>query len=164
MSSTSPERAEIFLKDDAATTAFGRWMAAELRPGDTFFLSGGIGAGKTHFARAVIRARMSDVTDVPSPTYTLVQTYGEGGARIVHADLYRLSHPDEVAELGLYDALETAICLIEWPERLGNPIHIHALRLDFAMAGDGRSVTVTGPTRLVARAAAFADGGSHGPV
>ncbi len=148
---------KVFLQDDDATTLFGQWMAAALRPGDTVFLSGGIGAGKTHFARAVIRARHPDVTDIPSPTFTLIQSYGQDPDRIVHADLYRLGHPDEAVELGLDEAMGTAICLIEWPERLGNRGATPALRLAFAILDDSRTVTATGSAHLVARAAAFAD-------
>jgi tRNA threonylcarbamoyl adenosine modification protein YjeE len=158
MIDTSLYSAELFLKDDAATTAFGRWMAAALHPGDAVFLSGGIGAGKTHFARAVIRARIPQVMDVPSPTFTLVQSYDGDGVCIIHADLYRLGHPDEVAELGLDDAGATSISLVEWPERLGQRARADALRLHFAVDGEGRRVDARGPARLVAQAAAFRDG------
>jgi tRNA threonylcarbamoyladenosine biosynthesis protein TsaE len=161
MTHVPPDRAEIFLKDAEATTAFGRWMAVILQPGDAVFLSGGIGAGKTHFARAVIRARIPQVTDVPSPTFTLVQGYDGADVTIIHADLYRLGHPDEVAELGLDDAMAAAICLIEWPERLGRRARGDALHLRFAVDGDGRGVVANGPAHLVARVAAFRDGGAH---
>lgn len=105
--------------DDTATAA--RWLAPQLRGGDVILLSGPVGAGKTHFARAIIQALQSTVglaEDVPSPTFTLVQTYTAGALEIWHADLYRLSHADEVLELGLEDAFETALCLVEWPDRL----------------------------------------------
>jgi tRNA threonylcarbamoyl adenosine modification protein YjeE len=151
-------RAEIFLEDDTATTAFGRWMAVVLQPGDAVFLSGGIGAGKTHFARAVIRARIPQVADVPSPTFTLIQSYEGRDVTVIHADLYRLGHPDEVAELGLDEAMTTAISLIEWPERLGARAHGDALHLHFAVDGDGRCVVATGPARLLMRVGAFGVG------
>ncbi len=149
------DRAEVFLTDDAMTTAFGRWMAAVLQSGDAVYLSGGIGAGKTHFARAVIRARLPHVTDVPSPTFTLVQSYDGDGVTILHADLYRLDHPDEVAELGLDDDLRATISLVEWPERLGGQARDDALHLQFKVDGDGRRVSAQGPAHLVARVAAF---------
>ena len=93
-------------------------MRRLLRAGDCVLLEGPIGAGKTHFCRALIRARLGREEDVPSPTFTLVQTY-DADVEIWHADLYRLSHPDEALELGLEDAFASAICLVEWPERLG---------------------------------------------
>ena len=106
--------------DDAQTAALARMLAATARPGQTYLLEGQVGAGKTHFARAFIRARQGDAAeDVPSPTFTLVQTYADPrGAEIWHADLYRLTDPSELAELGLDDAMADAICLIEWPDRL----------------------------------------------
>jgi tRNA threonylcarbamoyl adenosine modification protein YjeE len=162
MNQAASDRAGIFLEDDAATTAFGRWMAVALQPGDAVFLSGGIGAGKTHFARAVIRARIPQVTDVPSPTFTLVQGYDGDGVTILHADLYRLGHPDEATELGLDEAGATAISLIEWPERLGHGARGDALHLFFAVDGDGRRVSAHGPARLLARVAAFRGGREDG--
>ena len=90
-----------------------------LQPGDTLLLQGPIGAGKTHFARALIQSLQDPVEDVPSPTFTLIQTYDTEAGPIWHADLYRLSSPDEIVETGLLDAMQDAICLIEWPDRLG---------------------------------------------
>ena len=96
--------------------AFG----AILQPGDQILLEGPVGAGKTHFARCLIQSMLGWAEDVPSPTFTLVQTYDTEKAEIWHADLYRLTSPDEVIELGLDEAFETEICLIEWPDRLGD--------------------------------------------
>ena len=109
--------------DADLTACLGRVMAAVLKPGDTVALQGPVGAGKTHFARAFIRARQGDLAeDVPSPTFTLVQTYADPlGTEIWHADLYRLTHPDELAELGLDDAMRDSIVLIEWPDH-GGPL------------------------------------------
>jgi tRNA threonylcarbamoyl adenosine modification protein YjeE len=157
MTAGAPQTTRIHLADEAATEAFAQWIAGDLRAGDTVLLSGVIGAGKTHFARAVIRARIPDATDVPSPTFTLIQRYEGDGTAIVHADLYRLTHPDEVTELGLDDAMDRDICLIEWPERMADHPDSQALHLQFAMMGDGRVLTVTGPARLMARVAAFPD-------
>lgn len=109
-------------------------MSGLLKPGATLLLSGGVGAGKTHFARALIKKRMQDcgiVEDVPSPTYTLVQTYVCGDVEIWHADLYRISDPSEIDELGLSDAFDDAICLIEWPECLGAHQAKTALNIHF---------------------------------
>jgi tRNA threonylcarbamoyladenosine biosynthesis protein TsaE len=140
----------LFLPDEAATEALARHLAPELAAGDVVLLSGEIGAGKSCFARAVIRRRLGAMTEVPSPTYTLVQTYDDASATIWHADLYRLSGADEVIELGLLEAAETAICLIEWPERAGAVWPDTALRLAFAPQGDGRVVRISGNARLVA--------------
>lgn len=114
------------------TGALARAFAAKLRAGDTLLLSGDIGAGKTYFARALVHARLKSPEDVPSPTFTLVQTYESDAGEIWHADLYRLGQPDEAIELGLDEAFETAICLVEWPDRLGNLWPNDALLIDFA--------------------------------
>lgn len=108
------------IADEALTGALARMLAAVARPGQTILLDGPVGAGKTHFARAFIHARQGDAAeDVPSPTFTLVQSYDDPmGTEIWHADLYRLTDPAELDELGLDEAQENAICLIEWPDRM----------------------------------------------
>ena len=90
-----------------------------LRNGDIILLKGKIGAGKSHFARSLIQAAMDKIEDVPSPTFTLVQTYYTTVGPMWHADLYRLNDHNDVFELGLFDAFGHEIVLIEWPERLG---------------------------------------------
>ena len=112
--------AVLDLPDEAATEALARRLAAVVRPGDVIALWGGLGAGKTAFARAFIRAAGNPAEDVPSPTFTLVQTYGLAAGPCWHFDLYRLQSPDEVWELGIEDAFGQGIVLIEWPERLGS--------------------------------------------
>ncbi|UWR26361.1 tRNA (adenosine(37)-N6)-threonylcarbamoyltransferase complex ATPase subunit type 1 TsaE [Sulfitobacter sp. S223] len=103
------------------TAALAQRLGAKLTAGDTLLLSGDVGAGKTHFARALIQSLLSQPEDVPSPTFTLVQTYeAASGTEIWHADLYRLGDPSECEELGLTDAMDDAICLIEWPDRLAD--------------------------------------------
>lgn len=82
-------------------------------------LEGEIGSGKTHFARGLIQSLLTTPEDVPSPTFTLVQVYDTESTEIWHCDLYRLSAVEEVEELGLTEALDSSICLIEWPEKLG---------------------------------------------
>ena len=142
----------IDLPTEAETAALAGRLAPRLAPGDTVLLSGPVGAGKSAFARALIRARLRDpAAEVPSPTFTLVQTYDEGGDALWHADLYRLAHPDEVAELGLLAAMEEAICLVEWPDRLGPLAPASALRLDLAPEGEGRVATLSGPASWVPR-------------
>ena len=143
MSDTLPET-HLYLAAPEDTAQLGRWLATCLRPGDTVLLQGPIGSGKSHLARSIIQSWLGRLEDVPSPTFTLVQTYGEGADEIWHADLYRLSHPDEVIELGLEDAFGRAVCLIEWPERLGRATPASALRLDFSPDQEGRRVVLTG--------------------
>ena len=119
----------LILASPAETCALARRLAPGLGPGDTLLLSGGVGAGKTHFARCLIQGLLSVPEDVPSPTYTLIQTYAVPGAEIWHADLYRVEDVSELEELGLEDAFETAICLVEWPDRLHELAPETALRI-----------------------------------
>lgn len=103
------------------TDRFAARLADATRPGDTLLLSGELGAGKTHLARAFIRRAMGpegEGEDIPSPSFTLVQTYETPDGDVWHADLYRLSGPDEIVELGLDLAMEESRCLVEWPERM----------------------------------------------
>lgn len=106
---------EINLADQAATERAARTLGSLLRAGDFVALYGDLGAGKTTFARALIQGLYPHETEVPSPTFTLVQTYGD----IAHLDLYRLSDSSEIDALG-WDELREGIMLVEWPERLGN--------------------------------------------
>lgn len=106
---------------EAATVAFAARLATDISPGDIILLEGDLGTGKTVFARAFIRTLTGNhIDDVPSPTYTLLQTYDSPKGPIWHFDLYRLKDPDELYELGWEDALGAATLLIEWPENLGN--------------------------------------------
>ena len=111
-------------------------LGAALTAGNTILLSGEIGAGKTFFARALIQSRLPTPEDVPSPSFTLVQTYQTQSGEIWHADLYRISTPGEIEELGLSDAFETSICLIEWPDRMGDAVPSDALFLHFDLGED----------------------------
>ncbi|MCU0903859.1 MAG: tRNA (adenosine(37)-N6)-threonylcarbamoyltransferase complex ATPase subunit type 1 TsaE [Tabrizicola sp.] len=142
----------LFLPTEAQTLELGRKLAGLARAGDVILLDGPIGAGKSALARAFIRARLGEAEDVPSPTFTLVQVYDDGVTEIWHADLYRLSHPDEVWELGLDQAFDTAICLVEWPDRLGKHLPPDALRLRLEAKGEGREVVITGGRAGLAKA------------
>ena len=144
MTVASPPEIVLFLPDAAATAALGERLAEIIRPGDTVLLEGPIGAGKSHLARALIRAKLGRMEDVPSPTFTLVQTYDAGDTEIWHSDLYRLSLPDEVFELGLEEAFSKAVCLIEWPDRLGRYVPVDALHLQLSTEGDGRRAHLRG--------------------
>jgi tRNA threonylcarbamoyladenosine biosynthesis protein TsaE len=148
----------LYLPDEAATDRLGQQLGALLRPGDTVLLRGQIGAGKSHLARSLIRARLGRPEEpVPSPTFTLVQAYDSPTGDIWHADLYRLGDASEVVELGLDSALSQAICLIEWPERLGEMTPEQAVTLDLAPDGDGRRVSLSGTGRGAAIIAALAE-------
>lgn len=160
MNDVAPPPIEVYLPDPAATERLGAWFAPRLRAGDCLLLEGPIGAGKSLFARSFIQSRLGRAEDVPSPTFTLVQTY-EADLEIWHADLYRLSNPDEVFELGLEAAFDTGICLIEWPDRLGRFAPGGALRLVFAAKGEGRSVTVSPGRRSDLAGELLADWGVH---
>ncbi len=110
---------ELDLPDAAATRNLGALLAKAARPRDAIALEGDLGMGKTEFARGFIHARAGAEVEVPSPTFTLVQTYDLPGGPIWHFDLYRLADPEEIWELGWEAAREGAIALIEWPQRLG---------------------------------------------
>ncbi len=107
-------------------------LGATLQAGDTLLLEGDIGAGKSHFARALILSRLAQPEDVPSPTFTIVQAYDLPECELWHADLYRLGDPDQIIELGLLDAFQNAVCLVEWPDRLDDlrPPEALTIRLD----------------------------------
>jgi len=110
----------IPLPDEAATTALGNAIAPHLRRGDVVYLTGTLGMGKSTLARGLIRALTRPDQDVPSPTFTLIQGYDTPGFELLHIDLYRIAHPEETLELGLDEALDDGVLLIEWPERLGH--------------------------------------------
>jgi tRNA threonylcarbamoyladenosine biosynthesis protein TsaE len=125
----------IDLPDETATATLAACLAERARAGDVIALKGDLGTGKTTFARAFIAA-LGGGEEVPSPTFTLVQTYAPGAVTIWHFDLYRLEAPEEAWELGIEEAFATGIALVEWPERLG-PL-IPANRLEIALAFGAR--------------------------
>lgn len=132
------------------TKSLAEKIAPVLSAGDCLFLIGPIGAGKTHFARSLIQARLADLgrhEDVPSPTFTLVQTYDLSDVELWHADLYRLTDTMELPELGLDEAFETAITLVEWPDLVPPDVAARALKITFGPAEDdaARNLTFDGP-------------------
>lgn len=132
------------LPDLAAMDAFGARIAAALRPGDVVALSGGLGAGKTTLARAVIAA-LGYRGEVPSPTFTIIETYDPPALRlpVVHADFYRLDRPAEADELGLDDYRTGAALIAEWPERVGGfATEPGCLVIALEIAGTGRKAIV----------------------
>ena len=126
-------------------------ISAQLRIGDTLLLQGDIGAGKSFFARALIQSLQNHPEDVPSPTFTLVQTYTTNIGEVWHADLYRLNNPSEAEELGLAEAFSDAICLIEWPDRLANLAPPDAITLSFTTLAndDMRQISFSGGTQAL---------------
>lgn len=126
----------------AAMTAFGHRIAARLHEGDVVALTGSLGAGKTTLARAII-AGCGHRGEVPSPTFTIVETYDDCTPRLVHADFYRLDDPAEAAELGLDDYREGAAFIAEWPERAGGFAHEPGcLAIALEVRGEGRRAIV----------------------
>lgn len=125
------------------TDHLGRVLAQYATTGDCILLRGQIGAGKSALARAFIRERLGPETEVPSPTFTLVQTYEDGDVEIWHADLYRLSDTQEAVELGLTDAFDTQICLIEWPELLAEMTPKTALDIHITVHDGHHMATIT---------------------
>lgn len=150
-----PVQWDMDLPDEAATIAAAARLAGELRAGDLVTLGGPLGAGKTTFARALIRTLLADPqAEVPSPTYTLLQTYDGPRFNIVHADLYRIADPAELAELGWEDAAENALVLVEWAERAGDILATDRLEVELTTTGPtgaGRRLTLTGHGSFISR-------------
>jgi len=141
------------LADENATNDLASRIAAVAEAGDIFALSGDLGSGKTAFARAFIHALLPSVDDVPSPTFTLVQVYETPAFEIHHFDLYRLEAPDDALELGIEDSFTEAVCLIEWPDKLGRYLPTSRIDIAFSMvAGDDGARSVS----LIAHGAAQA--------
>ncbi len=137
------------LADVAAMEAFGARIAMRLRPGDVVALSGGLGAGKTTLARGIIFA-LGHRGEVPSPTFTIVETYDALDPPVVHADFYRLETPAEADELGLDDYRVGAVLIAEWPDNAGGFAHEPGcLSIALEIAGNGRVAIVgSGPDWL----------------
>lgn len=139
----SDDTLSLLLSGSDETARRAQQLALRLTPGDVLLLSGDVGAGKTHFARALISELLDSPEDIPSPTFTLVQTYdGQSGA-IWHADLYRLTSTHEIEELGLVDAFLDAICLVEWPDRLGPLAPAGALNINLTPGPEEDSRALT---------------------
>ena len=132
------------LPDAAATEALGVRLAAHLREGDSVCLWGPLGAGKTTLARGIIRGWTGADEEAPSPTYTLVQTYEGLRGELWHMDLYRLAGAEQAFELGPEDALVSAVCVIEWPDRLGRLVPADRLDIRLEAAGAGRTASIEG--------------------
>lgn len=133
----------IELPDLPATEALARQLAANLRAGDAVLFEGPLGAGKTTLARAMLRALCADpMLEVPSPSYTLVQSYDTPDFTVHHFDLWRLAGPDAVVELG-WDEARAGVVLVEWPDRLGWLTPADALRVTLSLGhGESRNAKI----------------------
>ena len=133
----SPSLAELLDRgaprspDRDTLEAWGRAVGAALPRPAVITLAGDLGAGKSTLCRMIIQALNPAITDIPSPTFTLVQQYDTPKGELWHCDLYRLKHPDEIQELGLEDAFHEVITLIEWPEKMGH--YLPADRVDIQL-------------------------------
>ena len=134
------------LPDLGATQVLGARIAATLKKGDTVALAGDLGAGKTTLARAIL-AGLGVAEAVPSPTFTLVQSYATPGLSVSHFDLYRLKNGRELEELGLDEALEHGAALIEWPERAEGRLPPDRLTVELHGEREERRATLSGPAR-----------------
>lgn len=152
---TVPVMQTIPLADPAATEALAVEFAARLVPGDVIALTGDLGAGKTVFARALIRAlgRAAgiEIEHVPSPTFTLVQLYELADFTLYHFDLYRLEAPEEAWEIGIEDAFAGGVSVIEWAERIEHLLPAHCIAINLAFGSDetARVATVTGADAIL---------------
>ena len=121
------------LSSEEKTRAFAAAFGALLKKGDIILLKGNIGAGKSFFARALIQSLQTAPENVPSPTFTLVQTYDTRIGEIWHADLYRLNLAEELEELGLFEAFDDAVSLVEWPEIMEASMPSRCLKIEFSV-------------------------------
>src|SRR6202012_2676071 len=151
----------VALTNETATAYLMADLALLVRPGDVITLSGDLGAGKTAAARAMIRyLAADDAVEVPSPTFTLAQTYDLPPFPLIHADLYRVNDPLELEEIGLSPLPDGVVALIEWPERA--PSALPADRIDIALShrpalgSNARAAEITGHGKAAAQVARLA--------
>jgi tRNA threonylcarbamoyl adenosine modification protein YjeE len=133
----------VQLLSENDTLDLGSKLIKVLTKGDVLAITGELGAGKTTLARGIIQAENGDI-EVPSPTYTLVQTYDMENFELWHCDMYRLETPSDAYELGLFDAFEDAVCVIEWPEKLGSLLPKKTYKIDLKFNNEGRTAYLYG--------------------
>ncbi|GHD17183.1 bifunctional tRNA (adenosine(37)-N6)-threonylcarbamoyltransferase complex ATPase subunit type 1 TsaE/phosphotransferase [Tianweitania populi] len=145
------ENITLQVDGETAMSRLGADLALALKAGDVLALSGDLGAGKSTLARAMICALAGNPDlDVPSPTFTLVQEY-QARLPVLHADLYRIGSPDELDELGLDEAAERGVVLVEWPERAEGNLPGNPVAVTIEPSGKGRRITFDGPAFTLAR-------------
>lgn len=137
----------VTLDSLAATQQFATGIAKKMRKGDVVLLKGDLGAGKTTLAQYIIRALSTHAVEVTSPTFTLLQTYpvmltGQA-CELWHYDLYRVNHASELIELGMDEAFEHGVSIIEWPERMGDAVPPQAVTITLTIAPDGKTRLAT---------------------
>lgn len=132
---------EFILPTEEDTISLAQKIARIAQKGDIFALSGTLGMGKSVFARAFVQ-ELCGVQDVPSPTFTLLQTYQTDGFDVYHFDLYRLKYPDEIFELGIEDAIYNGVCLIEWPEKMGGYLPKDVFKVNIIPDSGGRKIVI----------------------
>lgn len=130
-----------FAANEASTIKLGRILAHFAQKGDVLALFGTLGMGKSVLARAFVQ-ELTQAEEVPSPTFTLVQSYEATDFEIYHFDLYRLKSPEEIFEIGLEEALYDGVCLIEWPERMGEYLPSSAFRVEITPKDEGREIKI----------------------
>ncbi|MCI5545047.1 MAG: tRNA (adenosine(37)-N6)-threonylcarbamoyltransferase complex ATPase subunit type 1 TsaE [Azospirillum sp.] len=132
---------EFICANESETIKLGQKLADFAQCGDTFALYGTLGMGKSVLARAFVQ-KLTNATEVPSPTFTLVQCYEAADFDIYHFDLYRIKSPEEVFELGMEEAVYQGVCLIEWPEKMGAYLPKNIFKIEIENFGTGRKITI----------------------
>lgn len=132
----------VYCKDEAETAAFARKLSAFARKGDVFALYGTLGMGKSVLARGFIQS-LTGAEEVPSPTFTLVQSYEAPQFEIYHFDLYRLKSAEEIFELGMEEALYEGVCLIEWPDKMGAYLPRTCFKVTITPSENSRKISIT---------------------
>jgi tRNA threonylcarbamoyladenosine biosynthesis protein TsaE len=146
MSAGTVDDRTVYLPDEPATLAFGHRLAQVLEPGLFIALSGDLGSGKTTLARGVLRG-LGYQGKVKSPTYTLVEPYNLSRLDLYHFDFYRLNDPREWLDAGFRDHFEPRnICVVEWPERVGDLLPVPDLNIALSVEGEGRRIRIAAET------------------
>lgn len=133
---------EFISHSESETTDFAKSFATQLKCGDILALYGDLGTGKTVFSKGIINALTHINTDVPSPTFTLVQSYDTPTCPIYHFDFYRLKTPEEAFEIGIEDYFNDGISLIEWPEKIGYLLPKKAIKIELSIQNDTHVIRV----------------------
>ena len=133
---------EYFSPNETSTTALGKKLAQLAKQGDVFALFGTLGMGKSVLARAFIQS-LTGAEEVPSPTFTLVQSYDAPDFEIFHYDLYRIKSPEEIFEIGMEEAVYQGVSLIEWPEMMGGYLPRTCFRIEITPQKNGRKITIS---------------------
>ncbi len=140
---TTMTKTTVALPTEQDTVRLGAKIAGVARRGDIIGLRGDLGAGKTTLARGFVQTLSPTTDEVPSPTFTLVQSYDDADVPVYHFDLYRLISADDVLELGLEDAVAHGIAIVEWPDRLGARTFKNMLDVQLVIDGAGRRATLS---------------------